>query len=143
MKVFLEFHKHGKFEKRLNDFHFSYSKKMGTIEVKDFRPMSLVSGIYKIIVKVLANRLKTVLANIISKTHNGFIRGCQILDFVLITNEYIDSRLKSGVLCKLDLEKVYAPFNLGGCELGVCSLSIRFFWVLWRGRLFGDIFFFF
>ena len=96
---------------------------MGTIEVKDFHPMSLVSGVCKIIVKVLANRLKTVLANIISKTHNGFIRGCQVLDFVLITNEYIYiyiyGRLKSGklgVLCKLDLEKAYAPFHLGGCE---------------------------
>jgi hypothetical protein len=51
-------------------------KKVGVVKVKGFHPISLVSGIYKIIAKVLANRLKTVLDNIISKTHNALIRGC-------------------------------------------------------------------
>lgn len=68
--------------------------------------ISLVSGVFKIIVTVLANRLKTVLENIFSKTQNAFIRGHQILHSVLIANECIDNHLKSGqVLCKLDLDK--------------------------------------
>lgn len=51
-------------------------KKVGVVKVKGFHPISLVSGVHKIIAKVLANRLKTVLDNIISKTHNALIRGC-------------------------------------------------------------------
>lgn len=63
-------------------------------EIKDFHPISLVSGLYKIIAKVLANRLQYVLEHIILRTQNDFIKGYQILDFFLIANECIDSHLK-------------------------------------------------
>jgi len=69
MAVFAEFHSRGKFEKSFNDTFISLiPKKTGVMEVKDFRPISLIGGIYKIISKVLANRFKSVLGNIISPT---------------------------------------------------------------------------
>jgi hypothetical protein len=105
------FHARSKFEKSLNaTFIPLILKKFGAIDVQDFRPISLVSGVYKIIAKVLANRSRRVVEKIISKSQNALVRGRQILDFVLIANECFDSRIRSGelgVLCKLDIEKAY------------------------------------
>jgi hypothetical protein len=89
-------------------------KKVGAVDLKDFRPISLVGVVYKLIAKVLANRLKTMLGKITSLHQNAFVKGGQILDSVLIGNECIDSRLRSGIsglLCKLDLEKAYDHVN--------------------------------
>ena len=69
-----------------------------------------MGGTYKIISKVLADRLKRVISGIISETQNAFVPDRQILDSVLIANECLDSRLKAGVLgvlCKLDVEKAF------------------------------------
>ncbi len=88
--------------------------KVGELEVKNFGPISLVGSIYKILAKVLANRLMGFLGERVYDTHNAFIQGKQIRDSVLIANECLNSRLKSRlprVLCKLDVEKAYNHVN--------------------------------
>ena len=52
----------GKFEKSLNvTFIALVPKKNGASNIRDFRLISLVGSVYKILAKVLANRLKEVL----------------------------------------------------------------------------------
>ena len=56
MIVFHNFHTHAVFEKSLNALFLALiPKKVDVVEVKDYRSISLVGGIYKIISKVLAN----------------------------------------------------------------------------------------
>jgi hypothetical protein len=66
MWVFHDFHTSSKVEKRV--FIGLIMKKYGAIDLKDFLHISLVSRFYKIIVKVLANRLRNVVKKITLKS---------------------------------------------------------------------------
>nr|GFA51511.1 RNA-directed DNA polymerase, eukaryota [Tanacetum cinerariifolium] len=48
--------------------------------VKDFRPISLIGSMYKIIAKILTNRLVGVLGDIVNEVQPAFITERQILD---------------------------------------------------------------
>ncbi|RVW70288.1 LINE-1 retrotransposable element ORF2 protein [Vitis vinifera] len=115
MEMFKEFHEHNSFVKSLNNtFLVLIPKKSGAENLGDFRPISLVGGLYKLLAKVLANRLKKVIGKVVSIAQNAFVMGRQILDASLIANEVIDSwqkRKEKGLICKLDIEKAYDSIN--------------------------------
>ena len=76
LAVFEVFYQHNKFEKSLNaTFITLIPKKNGAFNIRDFRPISLVGSVYKILAKVLANRLKEVLDQLISESQNSFVGG--------------------------------------------------------------------
>jgi hypothetical protein len=58
--------------------------------MSDFRPISLVGCLYKVLSKVLANRLRNVIGKVISENQSAFVKGRQILDGILIANEMVD-----------------------------------------------------
>lgn len=82
-------------------------KVLNSVELCDFRSISVVGCVYKLLAKILPNRLKVDLPHIISPSQGDFVRNRQILDNVLIANELIDSRKRSkkvGVILKIDME---------------------------------------
>lgn len=73
------------------------TKKAEAVDVKDFGPISLMGSIYKIKAKVLLNRLKNVLGELVFYTQNAFIHGREILDLLFIANELSDSMLNTAI----------------------------------------------
>ena len=74
--LFKEFYDQRSFAKRLNTtFLVLIPKKGGVEDLGDFRPISLLGGLYKLLAKVLANRLKKVLGKVVSVDQNVFVRG--------------------------------------------------------------------
>lgn len=89
-------------------------KKRGAIELRDYRPISLIGSTNKIVAKILAGRLKKKIGKLVSNHQNAFIQGRQITDASLIANEVLDWQQKqgnAGLLCKLDIEKAFDQLN--------------------------------
>ena len=92
LEMFKEFHEQNVFLKSLNTmFLVLIPTKGGAEELGDFRPISLLGGLYKLLAKVLANRIKNVIGRVVSSYQNAFVMGRQILYASLIANEVIDS----------------------------------------------------
>ena len=114
VNVVLDFLNEGIMLPALNHTNIVLNPKVKNLEkMSDFRRTSLCNVIYKIISKVLANRLKQVLLEIISPTHNAFVLGRLIIDNVLVAFEILHTmhsrkKSKTGSLAlKLDVNKAY------------------------------------
>lgn len=81
--------------------------------MKDWRLIALCNVLYKLISKVLANRLKVVLSQCISDNHSAFVLGRSILDKAMVAIEvvhFMKTKTRgndSYVALKLDISKAY------------------------------------
>jgi hypothetical protein len=107
--------------------------------MKDWRPISLCNVLYKIVAKVLANRLKPMLDKCISENQSAFVPGRSILDNAMAAIEIIHymkakTRGKKGeVALKLDISKAYDRIDWEYlkdmmAKMGFCQKWIR--WIM-------------
>ena len=115
MEVFREFFDSGVVNAKTNaTFICLIPKKLNSISVKDFRPISLVTSLYKVLAKILSLRLKRVLGETLDSSQEAFVQARQILDMVLIANEVVEeyrAKKKEGVVFKIDFEKAYGHIS--------------------------------
>lgn len=80
-----------------------------TKEIKDYRPISLCNVVYKIISKIMANRLRMVLPSLISKNQFAFVPRRHTLDVILLSNDLLSTVYGEGnwMCIKVDITKAY------------------------------------
>ena len=103
-------------------------------QLNDFRPISLVGCMYKIMSKALSLRLKRVIDKVIDVRKSAFLEGQSLLDGVLVANDALEEmkrKKRSCVFLKVDYEKAYdfivcefIYYMLG--EVGFCDR-----WINW------------
>ncbi|WVZ63220.1 hypothetical protein U9M48_012865 [Paspalum notatum var. saurae] len=85
-------------------------KKVDAIQVKEFRPISLIHIIAKLVTKVLANRLAPLLPALVPANRSVFVRGRNIHDNFLFVQQMVKSlhaKKEAHILLKLDISKAF------------------------------------
>jgi hypothetical protein len=84
--------------------------------IQQFRPISLCNTLYKIVSKVLTNRIKDTITKVVSPHQTGFIPGRSIHENIIVAQEMAHSmcKMKGKVgffAIKVDLSKAYDRLN--------------------------------
>ena len=123
---------------RYNETHVRLiPKTKGAKTVADYRPIALCSTHYKVVAKVLTNRLQPILQTIISRNQSAFVKGRAIADNVLITHEVLHYLQTSGaqVRCsmavKTDMSKVYDRIEWSFLNKVLDRLGFHSNWITW------------
>ncbi|GJT32028.1 RNA-directed DNA polymerase, eukaryota [Tanacetum coccineum] len=105
--------------------------------VKDFRPISLIGSLYKIITKILANRLSFVISDLVSDVQSAFVSNRQILNGPVILNELLSwckYKHSKALIFKIDFEKAFDSVRWDYLDVVLNNFG---FGSKWRGWIQG------
>ncbi|GAU34295.1 hypothetical protein TSUD_20010 [Trifolium subterraneum] len=128
----------GYFSTSLNDTNICLIPKCDNpTSMKDLRPISLCNVLYKMISKVLTNRLKCCLDKCVSQEQSAFVEGRLILDNALIATEVIHAlkrktKGRRGELAlKIDISKAYDKVDWGFLRGVMTRMGFTDVWIRW------------
>ncbi|GJU52720.1 RNA-directed DNA polymerase, eukaryota [Tanacetum coccineum] len=107
--------------------------------VSDYRPISLIGSLYKVVTKILASRLSLVISDLISDVQTAFLPNIQILDGPFIINEILARcklKKQQAMIFKVDFAKAYDSVRWDYLDDVLISFGFGPKWRSWiRGSL--------
>lgn len=126
------------FPENLNDTTIVLiTQKENAERMTELRPIALCNVLYKILAKVLENRLKVILPGVITENQSAFVPGRNIADNVLVAFEILHfmkrkNRGQEGeVALKLDISKAYNRVNWNFLKNTMKMLGFNETWINW------------
>eukprot|EP00253_Pinus_taeda_P029777 PITA_29777 len=121
--------------KALNTSFISLIPKQDSAQTADkYRPITLCNLVYKIISKVVANRLKPLLPSLVSEEQLGYVEGRHILNNIIQAHEVVHtltSKRKEGMIMQLDIAKAYDKVNWIYIKKILSAFGFDHNWVRW------------
>ncbi|XP_038688711.1 uncharacterized protein LOC119987879 [Tripterygium wilfordii] len=100
IRLVQDFFQSGRMVEGVNDTHICLIPKvLNPKRVVNFRPISLCNVVYKVISKLIANRLKLLMPSYVSDSQSAFVKGRLITDNILVAFEvmhYLKSKGSGG-----------------------------------------------
>lgn len=104
-------------------------------EMKDYRPISCCNILYKVVSKILANRLKVLLPELIEPNQCTFMKGRLLLENVLLATELVKDYHKQSIhprsVLKLDISNAFDSVNWSFITYTLRALGIPEMFVHW------------
>ncbi|KAL5537962.1 hypothetical protein UlMin_044095 [Ulmus minor] len=112
------------------------SKSQNATSVNHYRPIAVCNVIYKVISKILADRLKPLLSQLICPTQSAFVPGRSIHDNTVLIQEVIHAmKHKKGAQgwmgLKIDLQKAYDRLSWRFLETVLRAFGFHPRWIHW------------
>jgi mannosylglycoprotein endo-beta-mannosidase len=112
-------------------------------KLSNWRPITLLGSIYKVLAKTLAERIQSAFTHIIRPNQTGFVKGRSILDNVFMAQKalgWAEESEQDLVLLLLDFEKAFNRIEWGFLFMALTKLGFSGTWVSWVGSLYQAAF---